>query len=461
MAITKLGTDALDPRGANNNTASNTNVAVGTSAMPSVTGTNNTALGYGASAAMTSGNYNTAIGGYSLSANTSGYQNTSVGYTSLQSNTTGVANTSMGWYALNSNTTAGQNSAFGNSALQYNTTGANNTAVGNQALLSNTTASNNTAVGYQAGYSNTTGIGITAVGYQAGYTATTKPYNTIIGYKAGSLSTSAQSTFIGYQAGNNCSGLSNTFVGPQNDSSGQGSGELMSTGNYNTILGAFTGNQGGLDIRTASNYIVLSDGVGNPRGVFNPTGFIKVNAGGTPAYPYTTNNHEIHSASSGTDTLVVSNETASPYGLFVQWSGAAPNNTANYFLAGSDTTNLKIVIYSNGTVSNRTGTYNTISDVKLKENIVDATPKLDKLMQVKVRNYNLIGDELKQIGFVAQELETIFPSLIDNVPDVDKNKEPTGEITKGVKLTVMIPILVKAIQELKAEVDSLKQQLGK
>jgi len=116
----------------------------------------------------------------------------------------------------------------------------------------------------------------------------------------------------------------------------------------------------------------------------------------------------------------------------------------------------KLFIYSNGTVSNRTGTYNTISDAKLKENIVDATSKLDKLMAVKVRNYNLIGDELKQIGFVAQELETIFPSLIDNVPDLDENKEPTGEVTKGVKLTVMIPILVKAIQELKAEFDAYK-----
>ena len=39
----------------------------------------------------------------------------------------------------------------------------------------------------------------------------------------------------------------------------------MTTGAKNTIIGAYTGNQGGLDIRTASNYIVLSDGDGNPR----------------------------------------------------------------------------------------------------------------------------------------------------------------------------------------------------
>ena len=123
----------------------------------------------------------------------------------------------------------------------------------------------NTAFGYQAGLGITTSIGATLIGYQAGSTYTSgKSYNTMIGYQAGSLSTSAQSTFIGYLAGKNCTGTSNTFVGPQNDSSGSGSGELITSGNYNTILGAFSGNSNGLDIRTASNYVVLSDGVGNP-----------------------------------------------------------------------------------------------------------------------------------------------------------------------------------------------------
>jgi len=41
----------------------------------------------------------------------------------------------------------------------------------------------------------------------------------------------------------------------------------MTTGSKNTILGAFSGNQGGLDIRTSNNHIVLSDGDGNPRAV--------------------------------------------------------------------------------------------------------------------------------------------------------------------------------------------------
>jgi hypothetical protein len=50
----------------------------------------------------------------------------------------------------------------------------------------------------------------------------------------------------------------------------------MTTGNNNTIIGRYNGNQGGLDIRTSSNYIVLSDGDGNPRGVFDDSGTLLI-----------------------------------------------------------------------------------------------------------------------------------------------------------------------------------------
>lgn len=118
--------------------------------------------------------------------------------------------------------------------------------MGFQALVSNTTASYNTAVGYQAGYTNTTGQNLVAIGYQAGYT-----------------SNANNSTYVGYYAGQTTTGTLNTFVGVN------GVGYLVSSGAKNTIIGGFSGNSGGLDIRTASNYIVLSDGDGNPRAYFN------------------------------------------------------------------------------------------------------------------------------------------------------------------------------------------------
>jgi hypothetical protein len=65
-------------------------------------------------------------------------------------------------------------------------------------------------------------------------------------------------------------------------------------------------------------------------------------------------------------------------------------------------------------------------------------------MKVKVKNFNFIGDELKQIGVVAQELEEVFPGLVkeDEQPGPDGTK---GGVYKSVKYSVLVPILVKAM----------------
>jgi hypothetical protein len=201
-------------------------------------------VGKGAGAVAT----NTAVGASALAVNTSGATNTAIGESSLFSTTTGAGNTAVGYRTLYTNVSGTENTAQGYAALYYNT-GNTNSAYGYQALFNNTTASNNTAVGFQAGYSNTTGAQSVFVGQSAGYTNTT----------------GTQQVFVGLNAGYSTTGNYNTFVGA-------GSGYSVSTGAKNTILGSYNGNQGGLDIRTASNHIVLSDGDGNPRAYWDAAG---------------------------------------------------------------------------------------------------------------------------------------------------------------------------------------------
>jgi hypothetical protein len=110
-------------------------------------------------------------------------------------------------------------------------------------------------------------------------------------------------------------------------------------------------------------------------------------------------------------------------------------------------------VLANGAVENATGSYGTISDIKFKENVVDATPKLNDILNLKVRNFNLKGEYTKQIGFIAQEFEEVFPAMVD----VSKEKD-SEETYKSIKTSVLIPVLVKAIQELKAEIETLKQK---
>jgi hypothetical protein len=165
------------------------------------------------------------------------------------------------------------------------------------------------------------------------------------------------------------------------------------------------------------------------------------------------------------------------------------NNTSEAYFRGYSTSvsASRIVIFSNGNIVNSNNSYGALSDIKIKENITDATPKLEDLLKVKVRNYNLIGEETKQIGVIAQELEEIFPAMIDEsedfeevqVPQLDeegnevlneegevvttKERVSKGTTTKSVKYSVFVPMLIKAIQEqqeiineMRAEIDLLK-----
>jgi hypothetical protein len=257
-------------------------------------GSNNVALGNLAldDASLTGGN-NVAIGNASLGENTSGGNNVGIGSASLDANTSGNYNVGIGTSTLTDNTTGSSNVAVGREALQSNTTASNNTAVGYQALTANTTASNSTAVGYQSLFANTTGYDNVAMG---GYSAT----NTTTGIRNVSIGTDSMhdnitgsaNTVVGWQAHyQNEAGNNNTVMGWQALFSGNGAdscvamgrealeactgdlntalgyqaGQLISTGTKNTIIGTYDGNQGGLDIRTSSNNIVLSDGDGNPR----------------------------------------------------------------------------------------------------------------------------------------------------------------------------------------------------
>ena len=112
-----------------------------------------------------------------------------------------------------------------------------------------------------------------------------------------------------------------------------------------------------------------------------------------------------------------------------------------------------LLCYLNGNIVNRFNSYGQYSDIKLKENIVDTTPKLEDVKKIRIRNFNFKGDSYKQIGVVAQEFEEVFPGLVEDkeVP----NEEGT---TKTVKYSVLVPILVKAIQELEARVKELENK---
>jgi hypothetical protein len=141
-------------------------------------------------------------------------------------------------------------------------------------------------------------------------------------------------------------------------------------------------------------------------------------------------------------------------------------SASNYFIQGVHSKSTIVSggtrsfgVFTNGNVVNTNNSYGAISDAKLKENVVDASPKLADLMLVKVRNYNLIGETTKQIGVVAQELEAVFPSMVDENADRDEDGNLLETTTKGVKYSVFVPMLIKAIQEQQATITALTARI--
>ena len=149
-------------------------------------------------------------------------------------------------------------------------------------------------------------------------------------------------------------------------------------------------------------------------------------------------------------------------------SSAASGGTAIEFIKcmhsassiGSGTTSFKVS--TNGNVQNTNNSYGSISDVKLKENIADASSQWDDLKAIQVRNYNFkeeTGNPTHtQIGVVAQEVETVSPGLVYETPDRDSEGTDLGTVTKSVNYSVLYMKAVKALQEAQTRIETLETQ---
>lgn len=120
-------------------------------------------------------------------------------------------------------------------------------------------------------------------------------------------------------------------------------------------------------------------------------------------------------------------------------------------------------VKGDGDCENTNGSYTQISDVKLKENIVDANSQWDDIKEIRIRNYNLKASTgystHRQIGVVAQELEQVCPELVKNSNDEDADGNVIGT-TKSVKLSVLHTKAVKALQEAMDRIETLEAKVA-
>jgi len=378
-------------------------IRIGTGIGTSTIGSYTTYLGFGAGNGTGIGTYCTGIGYSSLHENTTGERNTAVGAFTLQKNTTGYRNTACGSNSLVVNTTGQSNVAVGHYALFLNTTGNYNTALGQGTLLTNVSGTLNTAVGERALYSNTSSYN-TAVGGQSQIFTSSGTRNTSNGYTAlGSHQTGNNNTGIGVSSLLFLvSGSDNTAVGHQ--------AAWQVTGSYNTAVGS-----GALSAATSGNYNVA---LGRAAGVNISTG----------------------SGNLSVCTVAADGNSSPVYSITTEDNRIAMGHTA--------ITNAYVQV-----------AWTVVSDARDKTNFGEVPHGLEFVNQLKPVSFqfrkNRGTEETNgpvRYGFLAQdilELEGDTPVIIDNEHE-DKLRYQ-GES--------LVPVLVNAIKELKAENDILKARL--
>jgi hypothetical protein len=138
--------------------------------------------------------------------------------------------------------------------------------------------------------------------------------------------------------------------------------------------------------------------------------------------------------------------------LKVQQANASATGDLQQWIYG---TNTYAYVDKDGDFYNASGSYGQISDLRVKENIVEARDYTEDLMKLRVVKYSLKKDqeqEATKLGFIAQEVEQVFPNMVQTT-ETDEIKD-----LKSIKMSVLIPMLVKTIQQLNERVKELEKK---
>jgi len=293
----------------------------------------------------------------------------------------------------------------------------------------------NTYIGYNAGL-NTTGNYNSALGVDALKTNVTGEQITAIGWNAGKNTTGTRGTFLGCQAGQDSTNVDNTGIGNQ-------ALQQNTSGAYNTAIGSYAlTTQTTANFNAAVGYKALQNTVASGNTALGYQAGISISNGSQDIYIGT--NADSSSASVNYEIVLGVNSSVGKGGYtgFINPNGGG--------------------VYQ----GNNSSSWSTTSDRRLKKNITDNTEGLDKVVQIRVRNFEyrteeeiieldelpvhtVVKKEGIQLGVIAQELQEICPDCIKT--------ETTGVVS--VDSDNIFWHMVNAIKELKALNDTLTARI--
>jgi hypothetical protein len=138
------------------------------------------------------------------------------------------------------------------------------------------------------------------------------------------------------------------------------------------------------------------------------------------------------------------------------------HDSTNIYISNGGSGSINVTSGSNGVTLAQGGTsWGSLSDERLKNINSNINNAVNSLMKLRTVNYSWKSDKTNKenLGLIAQDVEKVFPQLIDKnkLNKTDKQIDNTEYLV--VRYTELIPVLVKAIQEQQAQIEQLKAQI--
>jgi len=165
--------------------------------------------------------------------------------------------------------------------------------------------------------------------------------------------------------------------------------------------------------------------------------------------------HELRNTANETAALFSCSNTGFTSSVMSSTAYPVAGTGFNHLICRSNNGNDEVMkIRGDGNLYNTNGTYGTISDQRLKQDIADAPSQWNDIKAVRFRKYRMKDDVARDenapylLGVVAQELEQVSPGLVDD-----------GEV-KTVKSSILLMKAAVALQEAMTRIEQLEAKVA-
>ena len=255
--------------------------------------------------------------------------------------------------------------------------------------------------------------------------------------------------YIGHTNSNLAAPLSIALYGMANitDNAGAVTSGLLRLTDFGTTDNEFIG----LEIRNKNSGDVRIMNVDSATTNVADMAFVTDNAGLQERMRIKGNGHILFGAT-GTAAPSYFFSPDSGGGTFVKDTNSTNSRTAFIFrINGSQVGSI--------TTSGSSTAYNTSSDHRLKENVVDITDGITRVKQLQPKRFNFIADADTTVdGFLAHEAQTVVPEAVTgthNEVDDDGNA-----VMQGIDQSKLVPLLTAALQEAITKIETLEAKVA-